>query len=102
MVKVDSGPGRLQANFLAEARTLGYIVYPGVPNITSVTQETDQNYGPFKTQFTKNLKKISDARITGDLPTSLPQWLVGLLVFWSFGLWWHLSFIESCCVRERI
>ena len=81
MVKVDSGPGRLQENFLAEARTLGFIVYPGVPNTTAVTQETDQNYGPFKTQFTKNLKKISDARIMGDLPTSLPPWLVGLLVF---------------------
>jgi hypothetical protein len=52
-----------------------------VPNTTAVTQETDQNYGPFKTQFTKNLKKISDARIMGDLPTSLPPWLVGLLVF---------------------
>ena len=81
MVKMDSGPGRLQEIFLAEARTLGFIVYPGVPNTTAVTQETDQNYGPFKTQFTKNLKKISDARIMQDLSTSLPPWLVGLLVF---------------------
>ena len=81
MVKVDSGPGRLQENFLAEARTLGFIVYPGVPNTTAVTQETDQNYGPFKTQFTKNLKKILDTRIMEDLSTSLPPWLVGLLVF---------------------
>ena len=54
MVKVDSGPGRLQENFLAEARTHGFIVYPGVPNTTAVTQETDQNYGPFKTQFVKS------------------------------------------------
>ena len=30
MVKVDSGPGKLQENFLAEARTVGFIVYPGV------------------------------------------------------------------------
>ena len=56
-------------------------MYPGVPNTTAVTQETDQNYGPFKTQFTKNLKKILDARIMRDLSTSLPPWLVGLLVF---------------------
>ena len=39
MVKVDSGPGRLQEDFLAEARTLGFIVYPGVSNITEVTQK---------------------------------------------------------------
>ena len=38
MVKVDSGPGRLQENFLANARTLGFIVYPGVPNNTAVTR----------------------------------------------------------------
>jgi hypothetical protein len=45
MVEVDSGPGRLQESFLAEARTLGFIVNPGVPNTTAVTQETDQSYG---------------------------------------------------------
>ena len=78
---MDSRPGRLQESVLAEARTLGFIVYPGVPSTTAVTQKTDQNYGPFKTQFTKEIKKISGARIMGDLPTSLPLWLVGLLVF---------------------
>ena len=35
MVKVDRRPGRLQENFLAKARTLGFIVYPGVPNNSS-------------------------------------------------------------------
>ena len=35
MVKVDSGPGRLQEDFSAKARTLGFIVYPGVPNNSS-------------------------------------------------------------------
>eukprot|EP00804_Cyclotella_cryptica_P011512 CCRYP_017062-RA/>CCRYP_017062-RA protein AED:0.20 eAED:0.24 QI:0/0/0/1/0/0/3/0/320 len=92
MVKVDSGPGRLQEDFLAQARTLGFIVYHGVPNTTAVTQEadqnsklrtqeTDQNYSPFKTQFLiKNLKRVSDTRIMGDLPTSLPPYLIGLIV----------------------
>jgi hypothetical protein len=76
MVKVDSGPVRLQENFLHEARTLGFIVYPGVPNNTAVTQETDQNYGPFKTQFVKNLKQLSDTRIMGGLPKVFnPGWL---------------------------
>eukprot|EP00804_Cyclotella_cryptica_P026199 CCRYP_009772-RA/>CCRYP_009772-RA protein AED:0.17 eAED:0.17 QI:0/0/0/1/0/0/3/0/383 len=68
MVKVDSGPGRLQEDFLAEARTLGLIVYPGVPNTTAVKQETDQNYVPFKTHFLKILR-------------DLPPYLVGLIVF---------------------
>ena len=53
IVKVDSRPGRLQEDFLAEARALEFIVYPGVPNTTAVTQETDQSYGPLKTQFLK-------------------------------------------------
>ena len=53
IIKVDSGPGRMELGFLAEARTLGFIIYPGVPNTTAVTQETDQSYGPFTTQFFK-------------------------------------------------
>jgi hypothetical protein len=44
----------MELGFLAEVRTLGFIIYPGVPNTTAVTQETDQSYGPFKTQFQKN------------------------------------------------
>jgi hypothetical protein len=48
MVKVDSGPGRLEIDYLAEARTLCFIIYPSVPNTMAVTQETDQSYGPFK------------------------------------------------------
>jgi hypothetical protein len=81
MVKVDSGPGRLEVDFLAEARTSGFIIYPSVPNTTAVTQETDQSYGPFKSKFAQNLRALSDARINGDFPTSLPPWMVGLLVF---------------------
>ncbi len=81
IMKVDSGPGRMEIGFLAEARTLGFIIYPGVPNTTAVTQETDQSYGPFKTQFQKNLKILSDSRLIGYYTTSLPQWMVGLVVF---------------------
>jgi len=53
MVKADSGPGRTSLSLLAKMRHLGFILYPGVPNTTAVTQETDRNYGPFKTQFRK-------------------------------------------------
>ena len=53
IMKVDSGSCKMELGFLAEARTLGFIVYQEVPNTTAVTQETDQSYGPFKTQFQK-------------------------------------------------
>eukprot|EP00804_Cyclotella_cryptica_P004941 CCRYP_014074-RB/>CCRYP_014074-RB protein AED:0.33 eAED:0.33 QI:0/0/0/1/0/0/2/0/201 len=80
-MKVDSGPGRMELGFLAEARTLGFIIYPGVPNTTSVTQETDQIFGEFKALFVKNLKILSNARLMGNYATSLLAWMVGLMVF---------------------
>ena len=49
--KVESGPMCLNLNLLAYARNLVFIIYPNVPNSTTITQETDQKYGPFKTQF---------------------------------------------------
>jgi hypothetical protein len=53
IMKADSGPGRMELGFLAEARTLGFIIYPGVPNTTAVTQETDKT-GAIKTQTPRN------------------------------------------------
>ena len=53
----------------------------GVPNTTAVTQETDQNYGPFKGRFRANLGEIVDARIAVKKSVSLQPWLVGLIVF---------------------
>eukprot|EP00804_Cyclotella_cryptica_P024959 CCRYP_015507-RC/>CCRYP_015507-RC protein AED:0.06 eAED:0.04 QI:0/0/0/1/0/0/2/0/553 len=79
IIKVDSGPGRMELGFLAEARTLGFIIYPGVLNTTAVTQETDQSYGPFKTQFKKKLKILSDSRLIGNYSTCLPPWMVGIV-----------------------
>jgi len=81
MLKVDSGPGRCNALLLAALRHLGFILYPGVPNTTAVTQETDRNYGPFKTQFRKNLTLVVDERIAKKKSTSLQPWLVCLVVF---------------------
>ncbi len=46
LLKVDSGPGRMNLNLLSKLRLLGFMLYPGVPNTTHVTQETDQNYVP--------------------------------------------------------
>jgi hypothetical protein len=45
MLKVDSGPGRSDKEFLAWCRARGIIVYPGVSNTTAVSQEMDQSYG---------------------------------------------------------
>ena len=81
MLKVDSGPGRLGAELLARMRLLGFYMYPGVPNTTSVSQETDRNYGPFKTQFRKNLYAVVDARVQKEMSLSFAPWIVGLVVF---------------------
>jgi hypothetical protein len=48
MIKVNSSLGRLNVDLLMELKLMGWYMYPGVPNTTAVTQETDQNYGPFK------------------------------------------------------
>ena len=81
MLKVDSGPGRMNLNLLAKLCRLGFILYPCVPNTTHVTQETDQLYGAFKTQFLKNLDLMVDARLSADVSLSLQPKLVGLPMF---------------------
>jgi hypothetical protein len=57
--KVDSGPGRTNPEMLVELKLRGFYMFPGVPNTTSVTQETDQNYGPFKTYYRQNIDHLS-------------------------------------------
>ena len=81
ILKCDSGPGRMNVELLAELRTAGFILFPGVPNTTHVTQETDQNYGPFKGQYARNLDRIVEERVDQDKTTSIPAWMVGLIVF---------------------
>ncbi len=81
LVKVDSGPGRCNVELLAELCTQGWYLYPGVPNTTAVSQETDRNYGPFKTQFRNNLAAIVAQRLAEKKSVSLQPWLVGLIVF---------------------
>ena len=63
---------------LDSTRLCGFLLYPGVPNTTGVSQETDRNYGPFKTQFRKNLQEIVQHRINKDISTSIAPWPVGL------------------------
>jgi hypothetical protein len=79
LMKVDSGPGRTNLDMLADLRLQGCYLVPGVPNTTAVTQETDQNYGPFKGAYRSNIRKITQARFDKSMTvrvTDLP-----LLVF---------------------
>ncbi len=46
--KVDGGPGRLNVAMLAELRCKGVYLFPEVQNTTHATQETNHNYGAFK------------------------------------------------------
>jgi hypothetical protein len=76
VLKVDSGPGRSNINLLVRLKMLGFVLYPGVPNTTHVTQETDRNYGPFKTQFVSNLDTMVSERIAARKSLSLQPKLV--------------------------
>jgi hypothetical protein len=81
ILKVDSGPGRTNLSLLTKLRLLGFVLYPCVPNTMHVTQETDQCYGPFKTQFLKNLEDIVDACLKAKKSLSLQPKFVGLPLF---------------------
>ncbi len=83
MLKVDSGPGRLQPTLLSTLWLIGAYQYPGMPNTTAVMQETDQNYGPFKTTFRSNLDFLTQQRLQASKPCNLQPWLIGLIVFWG-------------------
>ena len=48
LVNIDSGNGQLNMKMIERLRKLGFILYPGMPNTTSVIQETDQGYGILK------------------------------------------------------
>ena len=81
LLKVDSRPGRMNLQLLASLKFLGIILYHCVPNTMHVTQETDQLYGPFKTQFLKNLDLIIEARLDNNKSLLLAPKMVGWPVF---------------------
>ncbi len=65
--------------------TLGFVLYPGVPRTTSVTQEINQNYGPFKQTFSGILELVMQLRLHNMFACLLQPLLVGLLVFCGWG-----------------
>jgi hypothetical protein len=81
LLKCDSGPGRLQIELLAELRFLGVYLYLCVPNTTAVTQEMDQTYGGFKSQYRHNLELLVDELVLSEKSVSVPRHKHGLLVF---------------------
>ena len=73
MLKVNSGPGRSNKEFLAWCCARGIIVYPGVPNTTAVLQEMDQSYGGFKTGFYVSLASLVEHRLKSASASGQPQ-----------------------------
>ena len=85
LVKIDSGTGRINVEMLARLKNLGFYLYPGVPNTTSISQETDQNYGMFKSAFRFNLGKVVQDRNELGMNTTVSITLIGLIIFGGTG-----------------
>ena len=81
IIKGNSGPGRLNQTLLARLINLSVIMYLGVLNMTAITQETNRNYGPLKTQFRANLDIMVWERITKKVSVSMQPWLANLVIF---------------------
>jgi hypothetical protein len=59
LYKIDGGPVLLDEKALAEDHNRGVYLFNGVQNTTAVTQETDQNYGLFKSDVRCNTAKLT-------------------------------------------
>jgi hypothetical protein len=81
LLKVDSSPGEMHLQLLSLMRWMGFYMYLCVPNTAHVSQEMNQCYGPFKTQFAINLEQIVDARLDQGKSLSLQPKMVGLPIF---------------------
>ncbi|CAB9531097.1 unknown protein [Seminavis robusta] len=62
LVKIDSGPGRNNPDTLVYLRSLGFHLYPGMPNGTSTGQELDQMFGYLKKHIYENRAILWAAR----------------------------------------
>jgi hypothetical protein len=104
LLKVDSGPGRLNVDMLADRRLHGLYLVPGVPNTTHHTQETDQNYGIYKSSFRENLRLLSQCRFENLLTLQVCD--LPLLVFGgecpSTGLLLRDAFSDAFSVERNL
>jgi hypothetical protein len=81
LLEVDSNPGRNGRELLMKCQFCGLYIYPGLPNATSVQQETDLNYDLFKSIVRNNLKEISSAFYADNLLIPLNISTFGLIVY---------------------
>ena len=81
IVSIDSGPGRSNTTLLARLLLRGVLLYTGVPSTTSVSQETDRNYGLFKSKYRVNLSKFATDGVTRHMSTSSNISHISLFVF---------------------
>jgi hypothetical protein len=71
--------GQLNVEMLADLRLQGLYIVPGIPNTTAKAQETDQNYGLYKSVVRGNLRLLSQCRL--DLQLMLQITDLPLIVF---------------------
>ena len=79
--EVDSSPGSNGWDLMLKARFRGVYINPGLPNATSVQQETDVSYEPFKNVVSDNLKRIGLAYFAKLKTMKLGQSTFGLIVY---------------------
>ena len=73
----------MNVKLLADLWLAGFILYPGVPNTTHVTQETDISYGLFKSKFQENLDRLTRDRLRYGMGSSIHSSIVGLVLVFS-------------------
>ena len=100
ILKVDSGPGRNNIQLLARLRALGFYLVPGVRNTTHTSQETDQNYGWFKSFYLENVEKLVAHRIQSGGNLDIADF--PLLVFGNEELGLRDAFNEAFSKRRNI
>jgi hypothetical protein len=75
-----------------------------VPNTTAKMQETDQNYGVYKTSFRENLRNLSQCRFENQLTLHVCD--LALLVFGgncpSTGLLLRDAFSDAFCIERNL
>jgi hypothetical protein len=76
-IKCDMGPGRKDPVLLAWCIQQGVGIYPSAPNTTHVTEEMDQVYGGFKTDYQKSVQELVAQKMSLWTPTSTMKSLSG-------------------------
>jgi hypothetical protein len=80
LLKVDNSPGCNGQDLLNNCQFRGVYIYPGLPNVTSVKQEADINYGPLKGIVWRNLAKNAMTCYAKGIAISLGILEFGLIV----------------------